>query len=226
MLAIAPTPGSVLHVCSRCHGMFVPPRAWNELLARPELAFDVEAKLPPRPPADGALYPLVRCPACAREMDRLTFAALSEIVIDTCVDRHGSWLDAGELGAVLRFAQGGGRDAAIQRRRGAGVGGKMGVAARGGGARGSEVSALRERLAGIAAARAEVDVELAHRAAKLSTPPRRTSLIGLAVLTAILASSGVWRCVESRAVGPDVPTPSAAIASAASAAATAAGELR
>ena len=47
----------------------------------------------------------VSCPACQREMDRLTFAAVSDIVVDTCAARHGIWLDAGELGALLGVAE-------------------------------------------------------------------------------------------------------------------------
>ncbi len=109
LLAIAiDTSNATVHCCNRCHGMFVPPRAWCTLIAFPDLALEVERRLPP--PA-GAIASasntmgLLRCPACPspREMDRGRFAASSAIVIDVC-EQHGLWLDAGELGAVVRHA--------------------------------------------------------------------------------------------------------------------------
>ncbi len=105
MLAIAPDVTSVLHVCERCHGMFVPPRAWNVVLTSPEYVEELEAKLPPHPLAPGALVASVSCPVCAREMDRMNFAAFTDILVDTCTARHGIWLDPGEGGAVIRFTK-------------------------------------------------------------------------------------------------------------------------
>ncbi|MBX3217052.1 MAG: zf-TFIIB domain-containing protein [Labilithrix sp.] len=95
--------GSVLHGCSSCHGLFLPPRAWCALVARPALAADVERRLPGRGVPASALLDLVPCPGCARQMERGRFAASSSVVIDVCPD-HGVWLDAGELGAVVRHA--------------------------------------------------------------------------------------------------------------------------
>lgn len=95
--------GSVLHGCSSCHGLFLPPRAWCALLARPALAADVERRLPGKGAPASALIDLVPCPSCARQMERGRFAASSSVVIDVCHD-HGVWLDAGELGAVVRHA--------------------------------------------------------------------------------------------------------------------------
>jgi Zn-finger nucleic acid-binding protein len=103
MLAIAPDAGSVVHACPRCHGLFVPPLAWDYLLTHPERVDELEAKLPPAPASPAELLPRVRCPACTAEMDRLRFAVTSDVVMDTCIATHGSWLDAGELGAIVRF---------------------------------------------------------------------------------------------------------------------------
>jgi Zn-finger nucleic acid-binding protein len=102
-LAIAPDPACVVHACPRCHGLFVPPLAWDFLLTHPARVAELEAKLPPAPPDRAALFECVRCPACSVEMERIQFAGTSEIVLDTCVASHGSWLDGGELGAVVRF---------------------------------------------------------------------------------------------------------------------------
>ncbi|MBX3205524.1 MAG: zf-TFIIB domain-containing protein [Labilithrix sp.] len=95
--------GSVLHCCSKCHGLFLPPRAWCALVAQPALAVDVERRLPGSSAPLGALLDLVPCPSCARQMERGRFAASSSVVIDVCHE-HGVWLDAGELGAVVRHA--------------------------------------------------------------------------------------------------------------------------
>jgi Zn-finger nucleic acid-binding protein len=102
-LAIAPATSCVVHACPQCHGVFVPPLAWDFFLTHPERVGELEAKLPPAPPDRGNLVASVRCPACDKEMDRLRFAGVSEIVVDTCTAAHGSWLDGGELGSVVRF---------------------------------------------------------------------------------------------------------------------------
>lgn len=102
-LAIAPEAACVVHACPRCHGVFVPPLAWDYFLSHPDRVAELEAKLPPAPPERGELIASVKCPACAREMERLRFAGSSDIVVDTCTAAHGTWLDGGELGAVVRF---------------------------------------------------------------------------------------------------------------------------
>ena len=103
LLAIGIAPGATIHSCPGCHGMFVGARAWCTLVARPDLAHVITAKLPPRaaPPSD--LMRLLRCPSCTREMERGRFGASSNIVIDVCV-AHGMWLDAGEVVAVVSHA--------------------------------------------------------------------------------------------------------------------------
>jgi hypothetical protein len=47
-------------------------------------------------------------------MNRLNFGRLSGTVVDVCRG-HGTFLDAGELHAIVRFIQGGGLDRARQR---------------------------------------------------------------------------------------------------------------
>ena len=106
MIAIAPDTSSVVHVCPRCHGLFVPPLAWHALLQSPDRVAELEAKLPPAPAERGDLLASVRCPACRLDMERFRFAVSSGVVVDTCTAKHGSWLDAGELGAIVRFIDG------------------------------------------------------------------------------------------------------------------------
>jgi Zn-finger nucleic acid-binding protein len=97
--------GAHADVCTRCHGILASPRAWSRLWRVPEAAADLERRFPSR--AKGpSLTPLVSCPTCRSEMemDRARFAATSDVVIDVCARGHGIWLDAGELGRVLAYA--------------------------------------------------------------------------------------------------------------------------
>jgi Zn-finger nucleic acid-binding protein len=100
LLPIGIAAGATIHACPGCHGMFVGARAWCTLVARPDLAQAIVAKLPARGGPPSALVRLLRCPACPREMERGRFGASSAIVIDVCV-AHGMWLDAGEVVAVV-----------------------------------------------------------------------------------------------------------------------------
>lgn len=45
----------------------------------------------------------VGCPKCGTEMDTREYAYCSQIVIDTCPEGCGIWLDAGELQALEKF---------------------------------------------------------------------------------------------------------------------------
>lgn len=89
--------GLALHGCNGCRGVFVPARAWCMLLASP-------ARVPALPAAatSGAVMSLVGCPLCKKPLERGRFAGKSDVVVDLC-DRHGIWLDAGELARILAF---------------------------------------------------------------------------------------------------------------------------
>lgn len=105
LLAVAiDASGAVLHACAACRGLFVPPRAWCALVARPDLANDVEQRLPAAGMPPGELVKLLDCPACGKQMERGRFAASSSVVIDVCEASHGVWLDGGELGGIVRHA--------------------------------------------------------------------------------------------------------------------------
>lgn len=45
----------------------------------------------------------IACLKCATEMDTREYAFCSQIVVDTCPDGCGMWLDAGELQALEKF---------------------------------------------------------------------------------------------------------------------------
>lgn len=103
LLPIGIAPSATIHACSGCHGIFVGARAWCTLVARPELAPAIVAKLPVRAAPPSELVRMLRCPACAREMERGRFGASSTIVIDVCID-HGMWLDSGEIVSIADHA--------------------------------------------------------------------------------------------------------------------------
>jgi Zn-finger nucleic acid-binding protein len=103
LLALGIAPSATIHACPSCHGILVGARAWCTLVARPELAPAIAAKLPARAAPSSELVPMLRCPACAREMERGRFGNSSNIVIDVCLS-HGIWLDAGEVVAVADHA--------------------------------------------------------------------------------------------------------------------------
>lgn len=49
---------------------------------------------------------LVCCPLCSQTMRRLNYCGDSGIVIDSCPDGHGVWLDDGELARIFDYMQG------------------------------------------------------------------------------------------------------------------------
>jgi len=98
---LAPTAidsGAFVYTCERCNGAFVGARAWSRLVLRPDLVAPFEA----RRAASRSVIDLLRCAVCGREMERGSFAAQSAIKVDVCAT-HGMWLDAGELGDVVRY---------------------------------------------------------------------------------------------------------------------------
>jgi Zn-finger nucleic acid-binding protein len=104
-LAIDPTAN--VHACATCRGLFVPARAWHQLSAEEELVVSLQ-KLLPTAAAPSSVRPdtrLFACPDCSSEMERMRFAATSQIVIDACTGQHGLWLDAGALAPALAYAK-------------------------------------------------------------------------------------------------------------------------
>lgn len=105
LLAIDVGTGATVHACRMCRGMFVPARAWRRVLETGSLAEEIEARL--GAVAGGAAVigdAAVRCPTCAREMERKLFGRSSEVTIDVCdAGGHGVWVDWGELSRVAAF---------------------------------------------------------------------------------------------------------------------------
>ncbi len=51
-----------------------------------------------------------RCPKCSQEMKALNYAYQSGVVIDSCPNSHGIWVDSGELEKVQIFKESQDRD--------------------------------------------------------------------------------------------------------------------
>lgn len=102
----------VIDECSSCRGLFLDDVAIERVLAddhhtRAQALLDAVARTAhqPTPPAGGRMY--VKCPTCRTVMNRKLFATGSGVVVDVC-KQHGTFFDAGELPAIIEFAQSGG----------------------------------------------------------------------------------------------------------------------
>jgi hypothetical protein len=102
MSAIDVGAGAIVHACTRCARLFVPPRAWSRAFAARDVVSDLERRL--GQPPHGEVAPLGSCPVCARQMDRARFAATSPVVIDACAANHGVFIANGDLGRAVDYA--------------------------------------------------------------------------------------------------------------------------
>lgn len=103
----------VIDECAGCQGVFLDRVAVERVItdrrqARAEALMGVLAKVPV-PLQSGRLY--VKCPGCAKLMNRRQFALGAGIIVDVCRD-HGTFFDAGELPRIIEFVMSGGLEAA------------------------------------------------------------------------------------------------------------------
>ena len=101
--------------CERCHGTWVDAKTFEHICASSEAQAAVlhQWSSGNRPVASGEVR-YRKCVACATIMNRVNFGRLSGTVVDVCRG-HGTFLDAGELHAIVRFIQQGGLDRARER---------------------------------------------------------------------------------------------------------------
>ena len=100
--------------CPRCRGTWVDASTFEHICASHEAQAAVIHHGAPAPARTTAEFRYRKCVACGTMMNRLNFGRLSGTVVDVCRG-HGTFLDAGELHAIVRFIQGGGLDRARQR---------------------------------------------------------------------------------------------------------------
>ena len=106
---------AALFECGRCHGMWIDAPTFEHLCADRQAQAAVLHQWSAAPRQ--AAMPAVRyrpCVACGKMMNRMNFGRVSGTVVDVCKG-HGTFLDAGELHAIVQFIQQGGLDRARQR---------------------------------------------------------------------------------------------------------------
>jgi hypothetical protein len=96
--------------CEGCDGIWVDGETFEGLCADREAQAAVLHQYTDRPePSRRVKYrPCIRC---GKMMNRVNFARISGVVVDVCKG-HGTFLDPGELHALVRFIQGGGLERA------------------------------------------------------------------------------------------------------------------
>jgi len=99
--------------CETCDGIWVDGQTFEELCADREAQAAVLHQYADRPePSRRVKYrPCVRC---GKMMNRVNFARISGVVVDVCKG-HGTFLDPGELHAIVQFIHGGGLQRARSR---------------------------------------------------------------------------------------------------------------
>ena len=100
--------------CEKCDGLWIGAEAFERLCTSREAQAAVLHQSAPEPRPVDARVRYRPCLQCGTMMNRVNFAKVSGTVVDVCRN-HGTFLDRGELQAVVRFIQGGGLDRARQR---------------------------------------------------------------------------------------------------------------
>jgi Zn-finger nucleic acid-binding protein len=106
--------GVTLLECVSCDGLWVEAAAFEQICADRESQAAVLHRGAPRVPAIERRVSYRPCVRCGTLMNRVNFARLSGTIVDVCRG-HGTFLDEGELQAVVGFIQGGGLERARQR---------------------------------------------------------------------------------------------------------------
>lgn len=101
--------------CATCDGIWIDAEMFEALCANSESQAAVLHRLGARTAVPGDARVKYRpCLQCGKMMNRVNFGRLSGTVVDVCRG-HGTFLDAGELHAVLTFIRAGGLDRARER---------------------------------------------------------------------------------------------------------------
>ena len=99
--------------CDRCLGLFFDPGELEAVLqATVSNVFTINRNqldsLNATMRADEYGITYIKCPVCAKIMNRVNFGAKSGVIVDRCKD-HGVWLDGGELRHLFEWMKAGGK---------------------------------------------------------------------------------------------------------------------
>lgn len=101
--------------CATCDGVWIDAEMFEALCASSESQAAVLHRLAARTPVPADARVKYRpCLRCGKMMNRVNFSRLSGTIVDACRG-HGTFLDAGELHAVLAFIRAGGLERARER---------------------------------------------------------------------------------------------------------------
>jgi Zn-finger nucleic acid-binding protein len=108
--------GTPLLECRTCDGVWLEAADFERICADSETQAAVLHHIAPRAAVEArAPVKYRRCLRCGKMMNRMNFGQVSGTVVDACRG-HGTFLDAGELHAIVTFIRGGGLERARQRR--------------------------------------------------------------------------------------------------------------
>ena len=100
--------------CERCDAVWMEAAAFERLCADQEGQAAVLHRFGGRAPVPGGAVRYRKCVRCGTVMNRVNFGRLSGTIVDVCRG-HGTFLDAGELHAIVSFIQAGGLERARER---------------------------------------------------------------------------------------------------------------
>jgi hypothetical protein len=89
--------------CPRCRGIWLD-EGELELLVEPQAGLPSSPVLQALREGQGAGRGERRCPACRKAMSKVVLSLDAPVEIDQCPQRHGLWLDDGELQQICRGA--------------------------------------------------------------------------------------------------------------------------
>lgn len=108
--------GYSLDMCGRCASVWID-RATFEAFCKDQEQLSVVLEALPKvdlPPINALAQGYRPCPDCQQLMNRVNFAQISGVIVDTC-RAHGTFFDPDELRRLVAFLKGGGMDRARSR---------------------------------------------------------------------------------------------------------------
>jgi len=118
-LVNTPVGGVDIHQCHSCGGLWLAKDRFEALAkARAQQNLNLPGQATPSVPLPSHTEPVRyrKCPVCTRFMNRVNYARISGVILDSCRD-HGLWFDKDELRQVLAFVDGGGLEKSRERER-------------------------------------------------------------------------------------------------------------
>lgn len=100
--------------CERCDAVWMEASAFERLCADREAQAAVLHRFAERAAVGPGAVRYRKCVQCGKIMNRVNFGRVSGTVVDVCRG-HGTFLDAGELHAIVTFIESGGLDRARER---------------------------------------------------------------------------------------------------------------